>query len=152
MSGYSLTGLCCSILYTKRKFVFLPILGIFISIVGFFYTTLVIWQEFYFNYDFTFKTLIILIILVISIAHSCLLLLINSQKILVAIILWTMIFFITIVAILLIILTVYWFEGFDEFYFRVLGSFAILDVLGTIVAPILNKFYSKDDESVRNLK
>jgi hypothetical protein len=29
-----------------------------------------------------------------------------------------------------------------EFYFRLLGVFAILDVLGTIVTPILNKVYS----------
>ncbi|TYP74186.1 hypothetical protein BD809_1041 [Aquimarina intermedia] len=48
-----------------------------------------------------------------------------------------MILFISIVGLMLIKLT---FSEFNEseFYFRLLGVFAILDILGTIATPVLN--------------
>ena len=139
IGGYSLTGLCCSILYEKRKFTPLALSGIIISLIGFLFTVLVIWDAIDFE-DF-WRVLLIFIILAVSTAHSCLLLLIKSKKSLVNGSLLATIVFIFIVALMLIIIVI---DEFDvgEFYFRLLGVFAILDVLGTIVTPILNKVYS----------
>ena len=44
IGGYSLTGLCCSVLYEKRKFTPLAISGMIISTVGFLFTVMVIWK------------------------------------------------------------------------------------------------------------
>jgi hypothetical protein len=142
IGGYSLTGLCCSVLYEKRKFTPLALSGIMISVIGFIYTVLVIWEAIDLDNDFTWKALIIFIILAASTAHSCLLLLIKSEKSLVNGALSGTIIFISIVALMLIILALNEFDDVGEFYFRLLGVFAILDVLGTIVTPILNKVYS----------
>lgn len=142
IGGYSLTGLCCSVLYEKRKFTPLALYGMIISIIGFLYTVLVIWEAIDFDNDFTWQALIILIVLAASTAHSCLLLLIKSEKSLVNGALSATIIFISIVALMLIILVLNEFGDVGEFYYRLLGVFAILDVLGTIVTPILNKVYS----------
>jgi len=142
IGGYSLTGLCCSVLYEKRKFTPLALSGMIISIIGFLYTVLVIWEAIDFDNDFTWQALIILIVLAASTAHSCLLLLIKSEKSLVNGALSATIIFISIVALMLIILVLNEFGDVGEFYYRLLGVFAILDVLGTIVTPILNKVYS----------
>ncbi len=142
IGGYSLTGLCCSVLYEKRKFTPLALSGMVVSIIGFLYTVLVIWEAIDFGNYFTLKALIILIVLAASTAHSCLLLLIKSEKSLVNSALSATIIFVSIVALMLIILVLNKFDGVGEFYFRLLGVFAILDVLGTIVTPILNKVYS----------
>jgi len=140
IGGYSLTGLCCSVLYEKRKFTSLALSGMVISIIGFLYTVLVIWEAI--DLDDSWKALIIFIVLAASTAHACLLLLIKTEKSLVNGALSATIIFISIVALMLIILVLNEFDDVGEFYFRLLGVFAILDVLGTIVTPILNKVYS----------
>ncbi len=139
IGGYSLTGLCCSVLYEKRKFTILALSGMVVSVIGFLFTVLVIWEAI--DLDYSWKALIIFIVLATSTAHSCLLLLIKSDKSLVNGSLSATIIFISIVALMLIILVLGEFD-IGEFYFRLLGVFAILDVLGTIVTPILNKVYS----------
>jgi hypothetical protein len=141
IGGYSLTGLCCSVLYEKRKFTPLAISGMMISVVGFIYTLLMIWEVIEFWDEGSWKALIIFIVLAFSTAHSCLLLLIKSDKTLVNSALSATIIFVSIVALMLIIMTLNEFD-LGEFSFRLLGVFAILDVLGTIVTPILNKVYS----------
>lgn len=140
IGGYSLTGLCCSVLYEKRKFTTLALSGMVISIIGFLYTVLVIWEAI--DLDDSWKVLIIFIVLAASTAHASLLLLIKTEKSLVNSALLATIIFISIVAFMLIILVLNEFDDVGEFYFRLLGVFAILDVLGTIVTPILNKVYS----------
>jgi len=142
IGGYSLTGLCCSVLYEKRKFTPLAFSGMVISVIGFLFTVLVIWEAIDIGNDFTWKALLIFIILAASTAQSCLLLPIKSDKSLVNGSLSATIIFISTVALMLIILVLNEFGDVGEFYFRVLGAFAILDVLGTIVTPILNKVYS----------
>ncbi len=141
IGGYSLTGLCCSVLYEKRKFTPLAISGMIISVIGFIYTLLMIWEAIDFWDEGSWKTLIIFIVLAFSTAHSCLLLLIKSDKTLVNGALSATIIFVSIVALMLIVMTLNEFD-LGEFSFRLLGVFAILDVLGTIVTPILNKVYS----------
>src|SRR3989338_1505379 len=139
--GYSLTGLCCSVLYEKRKFAPLALFGIVISVIGFIYTILLIWEFIDFWDEDSWKALIIFLVLAFSTAHSCLLLLIKSNKSLVNIALSATLIFISIVALMLIIMVLNEFD-LGEFSFRLLGVFAILDVLGTIITPILNKVYS----------
>jgi len=141
IGGYSLTGLCCSVLYEKRKFAPLALFGIVISVIGFIYTILLIWEFIDFWDEDSWKALIIFLVLAFSTAHSCLLLLIKSNKSLVNIALSATLIFISIVALMLIIMVLNEFD-LGEFSFRLLGVFAILDVLGTIITPILNKVYS----------
>lgn len=141
IGGYSLTGLCCSVLYEKRKFASLALSGMVVSVIGFLYTILVVWEAIDLDDDFVWKILIIFIVLAASAAHSCLLLLIKPKKLLVNGALLATIFFVLIVAFMLVILIFSGFDDVGEFYFRLLGVFAILDVLGTIVTPILNKVY-----------
>lgn len=138
---YSLTGLCCSVLYERRKSIPLALSGIMISIIGFLFTILVIWGVI--NLKNSWKPMTIFIILTISFAHSSLLSLIKSEKRLVNTILLTTIIFIFIVALMLINLVLDEIRMRNgELYYRLLGVFAILDVLGTIIIPILNKVYA----------
>ncbi|MFT7615962.1 MAG: hypothetical protein ACI8Y7_000789 [Candidatus Woesearchaeota archaeon] len=141
IGGYSLTGLCCSVLYEQKRFIPLAVSGIVISIIGFFYTVLAIWELVDLNTQFSWKALIFFIVLSVSIAHICLLLLLKSDHLAVNGSLSATIIFIAIVALMLIILILNDFDNVGEFYFRLLGVFAILDVLGTIVTPILNKIF-----------
>ncbi|MBS3128062.1 hypothetical protein J4410_02865 [Candidatus Woesearchaeota archaeon] len=140
IGGYSLTGLCCSVLYEKRKFSILALSGMILSVIGFLFTVLVIWEAI--GLEDSWKTLMICIILAFSTAQSCLLLLVNPEKTLVKGSLSATIIFISIVALMLIKLVLNEFDDASESYFRILGVFAILDVLGTIVTPILNKVCS----------
>ncbi len=140
LGGYSLTSLASSALYERNKSNPLALSGVVISVVGFLYTVLGIWEIFEFN-DSRSKFLIILIVLAASIAHASLLLLIKPCNRFVRGTLAATMVFIAIIVALLIVLV---FRDFDvgDFYIRLLGVFAILDALGTFVTPILNKVYS----------
>lgn len=142
IGGYSLTGLCCSVLYERKRFTSLASTGMVVSILGFLYTLLVIWEILEVNDSFNWKALIIFIVLSTSIAHSSLLLLIRTEKPSVHAALSATLLFITTVAGMIIIAVLNEFDDIEELYYRVLGVFAILDVLGTIVTPILNKVFS----------
>ncbi len=140
LGGYSLTSLASSALYERNKSNPLALSGVVISVVGFLYTVLGIWEIFEFN-DSRSKLLIIFVILAASIAHASLLLLIKPCNRFVRGTLAATMVFIAIIVELLIVLV---FKDFDvgDFYIRLLGVFAILDALGTFVTPILNKVYS----------
>lgn len=137
VGGYSLTGLCSSALYDKRKNVSLVFSGFLVSILGFIITVGAIWKII----DFVdiWRLVAIFSILAFSIAHSSLILLICSEKRIISISKIAMIIFILIIAIMLIYLVLAGFNGVDKFYYRLLGVFAVLDVLGTILTPILKK-------------
>jgi hypothetical protein len=147
IGGFSLTGLCCSVLYEKKKYIGFSFLGMALSILGFLTSILVIWEfvnifEGWFNITGWGKLTLALIILAFSSAHSCLLLLINPEKSPVKYALFATLLFIGIVTLMLVLLIFEIINNPGEFYFRLLGVFAILNVLGTIVTPILNKIYS----------
>ena len=141
VGGYSLTGLCSSILYDRRKYLPLAFSGIIVSVIGFLITIGTIWEIV--DFDDVWKSVIIFAILAVSLAHSSLLLLLKSTKNSVNVCLWATIIFIVIVAIMLIYLVLSEFNlhlyQIDEFFYRLLGVFAVLDVLGTIVTLILKK-------------
>ena len=143
IGGFSLTALSSSALYDKHRYVAFSGIGIIFSILGFLISTLLIWEVVDFNN--LWKTLIILIILSVSTAHTSLLLLIKSKKSIIRNSLILTLTFITIVAFMLIFLIIT--EINEEFFFRLLGVFAILDALGTIVTPILLKVTSLHNKS-----
>ncbi|MAF37056.1 hypothetical protein CL622_08135 [archaeon] len=139
IGGFSLTGLCCATLLEKKRFSAFAIMGMIFSAWGFLFITSLIWNIFNFSsLDTIGKLFFISIILAFSSAHASLLLLIKSEKSIVNVFLIATLIFIFLVSLELIILVL---SGFDVdlLWWRVLGIFAILDVLGTIVTPILLK-------------
>jgi hypothetical protein len=144
---FSLTGLCCATLLNKQRFPLLAIFGIIASMWGILSINLLIWKIV--NWDTSdsyWNSVIITIILSFSIAHSCLLLLINSKSSIVKTSLVITLLSISIVAIGLIILTLIEFANINNIWYRILGVFAVLDVLGTIVTPILLKITPPTNE------
>lgn len=139
---FSLTGLCSSALYDRKIFLPLAFSGLACSVVSFILTTFLIWEFIDFSSDVG-KLLAISVILSISIAHSSLLFLIIPTNKSVQISQAATIVFIAIVCIMLILLVLFELNTVGEFYFRLLGVFAVLDILGTIITPILRKINSQ---------
>ncbi|MDP2695713.1 MAG: hypothetical protein Q8O87_00480 [bacterium] len=141
---FSLTGLCSSALYERQKYKVVSVAGVITSLASFVITTGIIWEIIqWWNIDeFPTKSWMILIVLSISLAHSSLLLLVQSEQKAVRISLIATLIFIALTATTLILMILYRFGDIDIFYYRLLGVFAVLDVLGTIVTPILKKVYS----------
>ncbi|MBI2666101.1 hypothetical protein HYX13_00665 [Candidatus Woesearchaeota archaeon] len=147
IGGFSLTGLCCATLLEKKRFSAFAIFGIIVSIWGFLFQTSLIWEIMDFSsFDNIWKVMIITIILAFSTAHASLLLLLKSDKNIVNVSLVTTILFLTLVALELVILVLSEFHNINNMWYRILGVFAILDVLGTIVTPILLKVASLHDK------
>jgi len=138
---YSLSGLSCSAIIEKHRFRTFATLGIIISACGLLYTSLYIWEGI--DIDNGWKPLIIFFVLAFGVAHICPLLLIRSKIPLVNFSLVATIICISILDFMLICLILDDFN-MNEFYFRLLGVFAILDVRGSIVTPIMHKIHSKE--------
>lgn len=151
VGGFSLTGLCCATLFDKKRFTIFAILGIIISFLGFLTVTFLIWEMIPLGFFDFWKTALIITITSFSFAQASLLLLIKSDKTIVNVSLSTTLLFISLVALELIFLILIEFNDVDELWFRILGVFAILDVLGTIITPIILKVTSLHDrdESLR---
>ena len=148
IGGFSLAGLCSAILYDKNRFVIWGVLGMILSFIGFLVITAIIWEIFRLNSVWEFG--LTLIVLSFTFSHTSLLLLINSERRSVKSALVTTLVFITLVA--LMILSMIWeFVHYGQFTVRLFGVFAILDVLGTIVTPILHKITSLKREESLNL-
>jgi hypothetical protein len=140
IGGYSLLGLCCSALYEKKHGNIFALLGIISALLGFIWFVGLIWSGYDFiDFDNTLELILTFIIVPVSLAQSSLILLINSDNKMGKMTVWATIFFIIILTLMLLIAV--WNIDFDfgDFYFRLLGVVGILDVLGTIVSPILNK-------------
>jgi hypothetical protein len=143
IGGFSLTALCSSVLYDRHQHVVFSIVGMIVAVIGFLVVTFIIWTEGF----GLWKTGITLIILSGSIAQSSLLLLIDSRKTIVNVSLSVTLLFIAITATMFIVLVVSDLEIALGIYYRLLGVFAILDVLGTIVTPIILKVTSLNEPS-----
>ena len=147
IGGFSLTGLCCATLLEKKRFSTFATLGMIASIFGFLFITSLIWEIIdWSSYDNIWKVMIITIILAFSTAHASLLLLVKSDKTIVNVSLAATLLFLFLVALELIILVLGEFRNIDNMVYRVLGVFAVLDVLGTIITPILLKVTSLHDQ------
>lgn len=142
IGGYSLTGLSCSTIHNRAKFKSFSVIGMLISVFAFLTTIIAIWDII--DPDDMWQTVLIFIILSISMAHISLLLQIRPKSKKIKYSLFATIIFGTIVALMLIKSTITKFED-SEFYFRLLGVFSILVVLGTIATPILNRISEKKE-------
>lgn len=141
IGGCSLTGLCSSVIYDTRHRLF-SITGMIIAALCFILVLITIWvdAEFLLN---NWKLLELLIILTVSFAHVSLILIQPSANKFVSYLKAASISCTSIVVFVLICLIWEIFEE-DEYFFRVLGVFAILDVAGTISTVILNRIHKPD--------
>ena len=132
----SVTGLCCSTIFFKDKLKSLSITGMLASFAFLVIIVVTIWGNFK-NHELE-KYLGTSVILTITFSQSSLLLLAKNTNKLVRNVLIATLIFISVVAIMLLI-TLWNGKINNEFFYRLLGVFAILDVLGTIVTLILSK-------------
>ncbi|MGS2760898.1 hypothetical protein [Sinomicrobium sp. M5D2P9] len=140
--GYSLSALCCSTIYERDSLKNFSLIGMVVSGIGFLVTITAIWE--FIDTENIYKTVIIFMILATAFGHISLLLLIKPKNNTIRYLLLATVIFICIVGIMLINATVTEFDN-GEFYFRLLGVFTILDVLGTIATPIANKITDKKE-------
>lgn len=135
----SLAGLCCSSIYPNDKLKSFSILGIATSVAFLIFSIIAIWGHIN---NIVVKYYADTSALTFTFAHISLLLLIKNTSPIVKNVLKATVFFISIVSIMLMTM---WHNKIDnEFYYRLLGVFAILDTLGTIILPILNKTIKTD--------
>ena len=135
----SLAGLCCSTIL-NTKFKIFSILGIMISglcMAALLYT---IW-----NYEKIehYDMLLSLVVLTATCAHISLILLTKTSTQTTIFVLWATVIFISTVGGMLLLLI--WRSEQGDFFYRLLGVFGILDVLGTIITPILGKSQKYED-------
>ena len=142
IGGYSITGLCSSTIHNRNEFRSFSVIGMLISVFGFFFTITAIWEII--DFDRFWQILVIFTVLAVSVAHVSLLLQIRPKTNNIKYSLIATIIFISIVALMLIKSAINKFED-SEFFFRLLGVFVILDVLGTIAISILNKITDKKE-------
>ena len=133
---YSMTGLCSSVVHNQKKIKFFTLLGMIISVIGFFITVIAIWEII--DNDLIWRLVMTFVILSVMISHVSLLFLIKPKSKKINYLMATTIIFITLVTAMLVVEIMIESEKGDFFY-RLLGVFAILDVLGTISTPVLNK-------------
>lgn len=135
--GYSLTGLCCSTIFGRDNLRPISIVGMIVSVIGLVLMVVGIWEmvrsDDYWKLVFTF------LVLAVALGHICLMLLIRPKTAGVKASMIATIVFISLLS-LLILYLIYGWRSIDdgEVYFRLVGVVAILDVLGTIVTPIMN--------------
>ena len=142
IGGYSIKGLCSSTIHNRNEFRSFSVIGMLISVFGFLFTITAIWEII--DIDRFWQILVIFTVLAVSTAHVSLILKIRPKTNNIKYSLIATIIFISIVALMLIKSAINEFED-SEFFFRLLGVFAILDVLGTIAIPILNKITDKKE-------
>lgn len=135
LTVFSLLGLCSALAYHKRNFYLFSILGMGFSLLGFIASLEIIWQVVPFQKEA--ELFMFLTILSFSFAHISLLLLVKIKYPMVKYAFYSTLGFIVIVAAMLsyVVFTHYDTEGL---FFRLLGVFAILDVLGSIVTPLIH--------------
>lgn len=136
LGGFSLTALCSSRIYNKPQLQGFSLTGMAVSVIGFMLMVLFVWELLETEWSWTIAA--DFIILSGAFAHISLLLLIEPRTTLNHWIRNITFVCIGVVGLMLIWGTASEFEN-SEFFFRILGVFAILDVLGTILVPVLNK-------------
>ena len=135
---YSVLGLCCSILTKKQRCRFVPYAGISVCVIGMIYSLLFIWGELDSIHADYGKIMVTLIVVAIVFAHNSLILTVPAvRRPLQAGLAATIgaMIVIALMTIYLIFSSEIPFE--DGLYFRIMGIFGILTVLGTISIPIL---------------
>lgn len=144
IGGFSLTGLCCAVdPDLKLGGIKIPQLGMIASVLGFLIAFVTIWEII--DPDDTWQLLIAMIVIAVTMAHMSLISLLRPKASYIETIRKVTIFFILLTSLCILFFVVIEFEG-ASFLYRVLGIFAILNVLGTISLPILN-MVARDDHT-----
>lgn len=132
----------CDLAVAGRRFQWAGYLGILAGIVAMVISLILIWAEFGSKSpELLWKTFWIVEIAAVSLAHTNLLLLLGERRRpVVRIGLWITIGLIALLALLLYLLILTDGDIGTDAYDRVVGTVAILDVLGTIVVPVVSKF------------
>ncbi len=145
MAGFSITALC-HLAVVGRALQIVGYLGIAASALAFFTGVYLIWSS-WDNWsesrETILKTFAVLGVLAVSFAHANLLLLLAGRRNpFIRTSLFITVGLIGLLAALIIvpIVTNGEIPGENELYWRFLGVVAILDVLGTIVLPVVNRF------------
>ena len=135
LAVFSLLGLCSALVYTNKNLSTFSILGMSFSLLGFISSIEILWQLVPFQKEA--EIFMLLTILSFSFAHVSLLLLLKIKYPMVKYALYSTLVFIVMVAAMLsyIVITHYDEEGL---FLRLLGVFAILDVLGSIITPLIH--------------
>ena len=135
LAVFSLLGLCSALVHDRKNLSLFSILGMAFSLLGFIASLGILWQIK--PSPRVAETFMILTILAFSFAHVSLLLLLKIKYPMVRYALYSTFAFIVIVAVMLgyVVITHHDTEGL---FFRLLGVFAILDVLGSIVTPLIH--------------
>lgn len=141
LGGFGILALSGFTLYEKKHQLVLPAINVGLSVISFLVLFLYIWRILTTNNLFFINIMLYLIVFTISASHMSLMMLLKNEDIKVTITTYGAMFFNFIVACMI----VYWIYAQtyntapEMFYFRLLGVFAILTVLGTIISPILKK-------------
>lgn len=145
MAGFSITALC-HLAVVGRALRVVGFIGIAVSGAAFLSGAVLIWRawdSWDAAWEVTLKVFATLAVLAVSFAHANLLLLLAERRNpAVRTGLFVTVALIGLVALMIIIPIVTGGEipGDNETYWRILGVVAILDVLGTIVLPVINRF------------
>lgn len=141
---YSLVALCCASISDRKGLKIFSKIGMFTAIVGFLYSVLILWQVLVMEYKL--KIFSILVVLAVGMAQISLLLL-SKPKFQMTLKLRTItITLISVVSFMIIKSTLTEFQE-SEMFFRCLGAFVVLVVLGTVLMPILDLISKKNSIS-----
>ena len=136
VASFSLLAFCSALQQNKAGFRWFSLAGVLVSVVAFGLVLIFIWMEEKDGTDF-WKVASIATIIAFAFAHASLIFLIKVKSLLTRFAMISTIVFIVFVTIMLFYAIIY--EVQSEFYFRLLGVFAILDVLGSITTPLLSR-------------
>jgi hypothetical protein len=133
---FSLTGLAASVRFARGQVVVLGGLGLAISGLGLLLSLIVIWSDP--EWEPVYRGMAVAMILAAAIAYASLFLLITPRVSMVTVAMYVTLAALAVVAGMLIALALSDFD-FGQAFFRILGAVAILMVLGTLLAPLLNR-------------
>lgn len=146
LGGFSMTGFGSSLSYEqeKEKLKIIAKCGILISILGFFVSILTIWEVI--NIESIWKPMLITMVISFTIAQMSVLFRVQAKDDSVKHLKKGTTICICLVGLMLAksILSEFS-EG--EFYFRLLGVFVILDVIGSVTTLVKNKMSTQDIEN-----
>lgn len=139
VSFYSLMMLCSLTLYEKKGYVIFSVAGVLVAVLGFAQLSGLIWGDMSVLSD-TWRWQIMFIIMTFSTAHASLLLIAKTVRYITMSIQFATLVCIFVVALMLsnIVLSDS-ISQIGDSYYRTLGTVAVLDVLGTLLLPILQK-------------
>lgn len=133
---FSVLGLCCSVLFDKGKYKPLAVAGILMSLAALTLSIVGIWHH---NSIWDgWRWIITVSVLAVALTHISLLFLIHTKSLSISALRGFTSFIIVVIAGFIIYVTFYQVPNMDLFS-RTLGVLAILDVLGTILTPVLSK-------------